>query len=285
MTRPLRLEFPGALYHVTARGNAKAAIFRTHRDRRTWMTLLALSCERYNLVIHAYCQMSNHFHLMIETPDGNLGRAMRHLNARYSQYFNKAHRRVGHVFQGRYKAILVQRETYLLELCRYVVLNPVRGEMVELAGDWFWSSYHATIDPSLAPAWLDTQWVLSQFADTVDMAVPAYKRFVLSGVGAASPLDATKYQMVLGDEEFAKQHGDRLAPDELIDCNREQRRLSGVPLAEYMQKYPNREEAMARAYHSTQFTMAEIGLHFGVSGKTVERAVCSWERIQQEGKC
>lgn len=273
MTRPLRLEFPGALYHVTVRGNAKAPIFCSYRDRRTWMTILELSCRRYNLVIHAYCQMTNHFHLMIETPDANLGRAMRHLNASYSQYVSKAHGRPGHLFQGRYKAILVQRESYLLELARYIVLNPVRAGLVKRPQDWFWSSYHAMVQPDLAPIWLDTAWSLAQFAENTDAAIDRYVQFVMSGIGAASPLKDTQYQFVLGDAAFAKQHGDRLDPGNLADCNREQRRIAGRTLEEYKANYFDRDEAMSQAYYSTQFTMAEIGRFFGVGVKTVQRAV------------
>lgn len=273
MTRQLRLEFPGALYHVTSRGNARAPIFYSHRDRRTWMTFLAFSCERFNLVIHAYCQMDNHYHLMVETPDGNLGRAMKHLNGRYSSYFNKVHARPGHLFQGRYKAILVERENYLLELARYVVLNPVRAGLAEHPRDWFWSSYHATVQPDIAPAWLNTDWLLTQFAETVEAAIPAYKRFVLNGVGAASPLLDVKHQMILGDAAFAKQHGDRLDPGQLRAYPREQRRIAALSLKDYRERYPDRNDAMERAYRSTHFTMSEIGRHFGVSVKTVERAV------------
>jgi len=141
MARPLRIEFPGAVYHVTARGNARAAIFLNDDDRRRFLALLTETAGRRGWTCHAYCLMDNHYHLMLETAAANLGRGMRQINGVYTQRFNRAHDRVGHVFQGRYKAILVEKQAYLLELCRYVVLNPVRAGMVAAPGDWAWSSY------------------------------------------------------------------------------------------------------------------------------------------------
>ncbi|MEA3276937.1 MAG: transposase, partial [Pseudomonadota bacterium] len=130
MARPLRLEFAGALYHVTARGDGREDIYPTDADRRLFLDVLADVWERFNWTVHAYCLMSNHYHLLVETPDANLSKGMRQLNGVYTQRFNRTHDRVGHVFQGRYKAILVQKETNLLDLARYLVLNPVRARMV-----------------------------------------------------------------------------------------------------------------------------------------------------------
>ena len=141
MARPLRIEFAGALYHVTSRGDGQEDIYLDDTDREIYLEVLAEVQHRFNWVIHAYCLMSNHYHLLIETPDSNLAKGMRHLNGVYTQRFNRRHKRVGHVFQGRYKAILVQKDNYLLELSRYIVLNPVRAQMVRSAKDWPWSSY------------------------------------------------------------------------------------------------------------------------------------------------
>ena len=144
MARPLRIEFPGALYHLTSRGDGREDIYRGDGDRRMFLSLLADVCERFNWWGHAYCLMANHYHLLMETPDANLAKGMRQLNGVYTQHCNGVHGRCGHVFQGRYKAILVQKETYLTELARYIVLNPVRAGMVSRAEDWPWSSYRAT---------------------------------------------------------------------------------------------------------------------------------------------
>jgi putative transposase len=118
MARPLRLEFAGAVYHVTSRGDRREDIYRDDDDRQAWMGVLSLVCTRFNWVVHAFCQMTNHYHLLVETVDGNLSAGMRQLNGLYTQRFNRRHAQVGHVFQGRYKAILVQKEAYLLELSR-----------------------------------------------------------------------------------------------------------------------------------------------------------------------
>lgn len=128
MTRPLRIEYPGAVYHVTSRGDARRPIFRTEEDRVLFLEVLASIVSRVHWLCHAYCLMDNHYHLVLETPEGNLSRGMRHLNGVYTQRFNRRYGKPGHVFQGRYKAIVVERESYLLELCRYVVLNPVRAK-------------------------------------------------------------------------------------------------------------------------------------------------------------
>ena len=148
MARPLRIEFAGAVYHVTARGDGQEDIYLGDDDRRLFLEVLGEVCERFDWVVHAYCLMDNHYHLLVETPNANLAKGMRQLNGVYTQAFNRGHARVGHVFQGRYKAILVQKESYLLELARYIVLNPVRARMVRSAKDWPWSSYRSTAGQS-----------------------------------------------------------------------------------------------------------------------------------------
>ena len=145
MARPLRIEYPGAVYHITNRGNDKKSAFKDDQDRETFLKILAHVNKRYHWLCHAYCLMDNHYHLMIETPDGNLALGMRQLNGVYTQARNKRYNKTGHLFQGRYKAVLIQKDTHLLEVCRYVVLNPVRARMVEKPEDWRWSSCRATV--------------------------------------------------------------------------------------------------------------------------------------------
>lgn len=273
MTRPLRIEFPGALYHVTSRGNQLHPIYRDETDRRIWLEVLGLVCERFHFVVHAYCQMTNHFHLMVETVEGNLAQGMRQLNGLYSQRLNRRHTLVGHVFQGRYKAVLVQKESHLLELARYIVLNPVRAGMVDCPEQWMWSSYHSTLGAARRPAWLETDWLLGQFGHVSDDAASAYQKFVAAGAGVASPLRRTRYQLVLGDDHFASQHRGSCGTAAFVAISKTQRRVAAMTLPEYEASFSPREVAMARAYRSTAFTMAEIGAHFGVSSKTVSRAV------------
>jgi putative transposase len=146
MTRPLRLEFEGALYHITSRGDRRENIYENDEDRQGFLSLLARVCETHNWTCHAYCLMSNHYHLLVETPEANLSKGMRQLNGVYTQDFNRCNHCCGHVFGGRYKSILVDKDSYLLELTRYIVLNPVRAGMVQRAQDWPWSSFRATIE-------------------------------------------------------------------------------------------------------------------------------------------
>ena len=166
MSRPLRLEFAGALYHVTSRGNERKAIYLDEADFRNFLELVGQVCERHNWVVHAYCLMTNHYHLLVETPDANLSLGMRQLNGVYTQLFNRSHKRVGHLIQGRYKAILVQKDSHLLEVSRYIVLNPVRAGMVDNCIEWPWSSYVFTCALQQAPEWLAVDQLLSLFAKT-----------------------------------------------------------------------------------------------------------------------
>jgi len=159
----LLLEFSGALYHITSRGDRREDIYRDDQDRQKWLEILRHVCERFNWVVHSYCQMTNHYHLLVETIDGNLSRGMRQLNGTYTQTFNRRYHESEHLFQGRYKAILVEKETYLLESTRYVLLNPVRAKMVRRPEHWKWSNYNATTTTDIEPGWLDVDWTLSQF--------------------------------------------------------------------------------------------------------------------------
>lgn len=277
MTRPLRLEFPGALYHVTTRGNRQNAIYRDDSDRRAWLDLLGLVCKRHNFLIHSFCQMTNHFHLLIETLEGNLSQGMRHLNGVYTQHYNHRHRLAGHLFQGRYKAILVQKESYLMELARYIVLNPVRADMVASPGDWQWSSHHYLVHSAHPPAWLERDYLLGRFGQTRAEAILAYDEFVLAGMNRTSPLAATRHRILLGDDAFVSKHENMRLTEELAENSRAERRAVAPSLASYRAMYVDRNEAMARAYLSTAYTMPQIADAFGVSTKTVSRAVAAYE--------
>ena len=277
MSRPLRLELAGGLYHVTSRGDGREDIYLSEADRLAWLEVFGQVCKRFNWVCHAWCQMSNHYHLLIETPEANLAQGMRQLNGVYTQRFNRAHGRMGHVFQGRYKAILVERDSYLLELARYVVLNPLRAGMVKRLETWPWSSYLATCGQAPVPAWLQTDWILAQFGRQRAGAIRKYVGFVHEGARLPSVWTQLKGQIYLGSEAFVKKMQAQIEKrPSLNEIPRSQRRVLTQPLTEFEQRY-ERTVAMARAYMSGQHTMAAIAEHFGVHYSTVSRAVASHE--------
>ena len=273
MARPLRLEYAGALYHATSRGDRQEDIYFDDDDRIAWLKILDGVCGRFNWVVHAYCQMTNHYHLLVETVDGNLSRGMRQLNGQYTQRFNRRHGMVGHLFQGRYKAIVVQKETYLLELTRYVVLNPIRARMVRRLENWPWSSYRAVAGLDESPQWLDTDWLLSQFGKRRKKAIERYRKFILEGRKVSSPLKDARHQLLLGDDAFVARHRTKTKPEELREVSKAHRRSLALSLEEYQQRYGRQQEAMARAYLSGAYTMREIGEYFGVHYMTVSHAV------------
>ena len=217
--------------------------------------------------------MTNHYHLLLETVDGNLSGGMRQLNGLYTQRFNQRHGLVGHLYQGRYKAILVQKESYLLELSRYVVLNPLRANMVQSLEEWHWSSYLIVTGQMPPPFWLDTDWVLSQFAPQRREAIFAYRQFVMAGKGLPSALLKTRHQLVLGDDAFIERHRQTKEIETLREVSKAHRRSLALSLEEYKLQHANKDEAMAKAYLSGAYTMAEIGRFFGVHYMTVSRAV------------
>ncbi len=208
MARPLRIEYPGAVYHITSRGNEKKAIYRDDQDRENFLFILDKVIKRYRWLCHAYCLMDNHFHLLIETPEGNLSIGMRQLNGVYTQAFNKRHSRVGHLLQGRYKAILIQKDSHLLEVCRYVVMNPVRVGFVEDPEQWQWSSYGATAGRRKPPPCLTTDWVLGQFGAEREKAERKYRAYVHRGIEGESIWEEVKGQAILGKDDFVDSFSD-----------------------------------------------------------------------------
>ena len=278
MARPLRIELSGGLYHITARGDRREDIYFDTVDQLAWLKLLEQVCERFNWVSHAYCLMTNHYHLVVETPEGNLAQGMRQLNGVYTQYVNRTYRRVGHVFQGRYQAILVEKDRYLLELARYVVLNPVRAHMVKDAADWPWSSYRAMIGRTLPPPWLMTDWILGQFGSDQPRAIMRYIDFVRAGVGLPALWENLQNQIYLGSEHFVQRMQKEIESlHTLREVPRAQRRPVAKPLDHYAHLTSDPFQAMALAYFSGDYTMKAIADHFRVHYTTVSRAVKEFE--------
>jgi len=278
MARPLRIEFAGGLYHVTARGNARENIYVNDEDRIMFLNLLDKTCKRYDWYCHAYCLMGKHYHLLIETGIPNLSKGMKYINGSYTQTYNRKHRRVGHVFQGRYKAIIVEKDSYLLELARYIVLNPVRARMVRTAKQWQWSSYRATAGYKDTTSYLTTDWLLSNFSDKKKLSQERYRDFVKAGKNQPSPWESLKNQIYLGSDVFIDDVQCKLDPEQsLKDIPRKQKQAAIKPLSYFEKRDVNRKVAMAKAYLSGHYTLLNVGEYFDVSYATVSRAVKSYE--------
>ena len=274
MARPLRLEFPGAIYHVTSRGNARQRVFFTDADRELLLSILSGVVSRYGWICHAYCLMANHYHLLVETPKANLSIGMRQLNGMYTQAFNRRHERVGHLFQGRFKAILVERKSHLLELCRYIVLNPVRIKGSAKAQTWKWSSYRATAGLASVPEFLSTDWILQQFARNRSQAQRLYREFIREGL-ASRPWEELKGQIYLGSEALIEK---RAAGE---------KHLKEIPRAQWRAAKPSLQrifarkgkKAIAEAYEHG-YRLNEIAAHLGVHYATVRRRLKRFEQAK-----
>jgi putative transposase len=204
MARALRVEFPGAFYHVINRGNAGEAIFRSKRDREKFLEYLGKAVERFGIKVHTYCLMTNHYHFLMETPDANLSRAVQWVNVSYAAYFNRRRRRRGHLFQGRFKSILVDADAYLKQLSRYIHLNPLRANMVDQLVLHPWSSYPAFVGKAKVPDWLEMGWLLSLFGKSRKQAFKAYRNFVeeIEPAGVENPAKDVVGGFILGRVEF-----------------------------------------------------------------------------------
>lgn len=218
MGRPLRIEYSGAHYHVTSRGNEQKDVFKSQKDREQFLSYLESAVFKYGATIHAYCLMSNHYHLLLETPLGNLSQIMKHINGAYTNYFNVKRKRYGHLFQGRYKAILIDADEYAKELSRYIHLNPVRAGMVSRPEEYRWSSYLDYCGERKKPEWLKAAFILDYFGKGKS-AYKSYRRFVEDLIGREynSPLNEVTAATILGGVEFVTEitarHVDGKQPD------------------------------------------------------------------------
>jgi putative transposase len=204
MARPLRIEFPGALYHVMSRGNERKPIARDDVDREKRLDWLRRTVETYGWRLHAFVLMRNHEHLFLETPEANLSAGMQYLNGSYTSYFNRRHRRSGHLFQGRFKGHLIEQEGYFLEVSRYIHLNPVRAKAVARPEDYAWSSYRGYVRAACAVPWVTYARVLGEFGRRGSNARRAYGQFVRAGVKQPppSPLAGALGGLLVGSEQF-----------------------------------------------------------------------------------
>lgn len=285
MARPLRIEYPGAVYHVTSRGNARNAIFVDDGDRQAFLKILQSVVIRFGWLCHAYCLMGNHYHLLIETPEANLSRSMRQLNGVYTQTYNRRHGLVGHLLQGRFKAILVEKESYLLQLCRYIVRNPMAAGLTETPEEWPWSSFLATAGLVALRQGLSVDWILSQFGESRHEAQARYRAFVSAGSVKDRPWEALSGRTFLGSEEFIDRLGPLLSERlPLAEIPKEQRFVARPPLPvifenAQVETRAGRAAKMYQAHAGFGYTLKEIADFLGIHYATVSRAV---KRVEME---
>lgn len=206
MARPPRVQYEDAFYHITSRGNARAKIYLDDFDREMFLDIVGKAFDRFGFIIHAFVLMDNHYHLLMQTPNANLSSIMRHINGLYTQAFNRRHKRVGHVFQGRYKSIIVDKDAHYLELIRYIHLNPWRAKIVKSLEQFRYSSHVAIVDQSWSRkwhTWYDRNLVLKEFGKREGEAIAAYRAFINAGKDKESPFEEVIGGYALGDKTFA----------------------------------------------------------------------------------
>ena len=257
-------------------------IFEDDNARTLFCTVLGRVVKSFNWICHAYCLMSNHYHLLIETPDGNLSAGMRQLNGIYTQAFNRKHSKDGHLFKGRFNAVLVEKESHLLELCRYIVLNPVRASMVKVPGEYEWSSYLPTLGKRQKPELLTIEWVLSNFSSSLRKARSEYQQFVKAGIDSKeSPWEKLSGQIVLGSETFLNTLKDHLGEKVGIAEIPRIQRFAGRPLLAELFPLKNNlnKEERNRLIHEAHikhgYTLKEISkilnIHYTTISKVLNR--------------
>ena len=285
MARPLRIEYPGAFYHITARGNERKDIFKGAQDYEKFLSYLEASTQRYGAIIHVYCLMGNHYHLLLETPLGNLSQIMRHINGSYTTYFNTRRKRAGHLFQGRYKAILVDADGYAGGLSRYIHLNPLRAGLSSRPEHYRWSSYQYYIGKKRTPEWLKLDFILGYFGRRISTAQNRYHEFVNALVDKeyVSPLKDTLASTILGGFDFVNEIKDKYLSSKELDRN--------LPALTELLRGPSLEEISnvvkaklsedpvllkkATLYLCHRYsgrTLKEIGAHFGIGESAVSQA-------------
>lgn len=290
MARPLRIEFPGAVYHVTSRGDRREPIFVDDADRHGLLAVVGQAMDRFDAQVLAYCLMGNHYHFVLHTRQANLSRLMRHLNGVYTQDFNRRHGKVGHLFQGRFKAVLVDRDAYLLEVCRYVELNPVRAAMVAAPEDWPWSSYLAHVGACEAPRWLDTAGLHAYLlghepTGAADRRRAAQRYAALVSAGRDMRLwdEALRQQIYLGDEAFVERMQALAEPQRqrATEVPKAQRRAP-LTLSRLLAAGLTREQALLRGYTEGAMTMSAMARELGLSVSRVSRLIAAAEADRAE---
>lgn len=304
MARQLRIEFNGAFYHITSRGNLRDDVFFEDRDREKFLEILSKTKERYSYLLHAYALMGNHYHLLIETPKANISQIMQNINTSYTVYVNRKYQRSGHLFQGRFKGIIVDKDEYLVTLSRYIHLNPVRAGIVEKPDDYRWTSYAVHIGKKVEKALVDAGDTLSLFSDEKGGAIKAYKDFVEAGMGSEdSPFKGLDGGIVLGAKRFkekvARMLGKLKADGELPHVKRLRDTVSiervvsvcstyyGTTAENLTRRSRGKAERRVAIYLSKVLSArknGEVGDYFGINGQAVSVAIKAIEEGREKDK-
>lgn len=269
MSRPIRIEFPGAIYHVTSRGQAGQKIFVDDEDRHFFLEWMGKIAQRFHWKCHAYCLMQDHYHLVIETDDANLSAGMRELNGTYTQRYNRRYELQGPVMQGRFKAILLERETCLLQVCRHVVLNPLRVKEVRQLEKYRWSSYRATAGIDDAVPGVSYEWLWAQFGKRQKKVFERYQEYVKQGVKLEAPWGQVQRQILLGSAEFVKQMQGKMTMAAKVKPKPVRPTLKKI-FARVKDK-PARNEAIRKANREYLYRLHEIGEFIGLHLSTVSK--------------
>ena len=284
MARPLRIQYPGAFYHITTRGNEGKEIFRSRQDRQKFLFYLESATQRYQAIIHVYCLMGNHYHLLLETPSANLSQILQHINGAYTTYFNIKRNRSGHLFQGRYKAILVEADAYATELSRYIHLNPVRAGLVSDPEQYPWSSYAIYTGQQKKPDWIMVDFILGYFDQERSSAHRSYRGFVQGSIeqGSESPLQNTVASTILGNVDFVHTVQERYLadrkPDRDLPALAELSKPSIPEILESVKAEWGEDSPLAQkvslylCHRYSGRTLKEIGSHFGIGESAVSQA-------------
>lgn len=281
MARPLRVEYKDAVYYVTSKGNAGNSITQDDEDRELFLETVSFVVKRYKWKCHAYSILDNKYCLVVETPKPNLSVGMRQLNGIYTQKYNRKHNLAGHVFQGRFKAVIIEKEKYLLDICRLVVLQPATSGTTKNYATYKWSSYKATAGLAEGPAFLETGWILSQFAKRPKNAHKKYIGYVKEGKKAESPLNNVRGQIFLGSNKFIQKLKPQLNKGKSKkDMPKWQRNLNRPPIEEVFKNVENksvkqRNIRIKQANEKYGYTLKQIGDYLGLHYTSVSRIINS----------
>jgi putative transposase len=275
MSRPVRIEFPGAIYHITSKGIKGASVFRDREDRTAFLSILSTVVSRFSWLLHSYVLMDDHYHLVVEIPDGNLSKGMRQLNGVYTQHFNRRHELEGPIFQGRFKSVLFEKENYLLPVCRYVALNPVRLGTPSSLARYPWSSHRAIAGDVRTPSYLHSSDLLDGFGKR--QREGKYREFVEQGIDQPSPFVDRTSQVLLGSPKFLKQMqpilwGEKIAKRGPKAAKR-RRSLPALFKNIDAKTRQERNELIRKAHLDYGYTLMEIGDHLGLHYTTVSKVV------------